>query len=69
MKKLRVTLDIDVKLKDGGIKKTVEEIKNGLILYPDDVVDGFVLSTGIADCDNTRHFFLKEAHFNKVEVI
>ena len=56
-------------MKDGGIKKTVEEIKNGLILYPDEVVDGFVLSTGIADCDNTRHFFLKEAHFNKVEVI
>ena len=48
---------------------TIEEIKNGLILYSDDDVDGFVVSTDIAGCDNMKHFFLREAHFANVEII
>jgi len=70
VQRLRATIDIAVNLAtDDGITKTIEEIKNGLILYPDDAVDGFVVSTDIAGCDNMKHFFLREAHFAKVEII
>ena len=70
MQKLRLTIDIAVnRATDDGITKTIEEVKNGLILYPDDVVDGFVVSTDIAGCDNIKHFFLREAHFVNVEII
>ena len=71
MKKLRITVDVDVKLiKGGGRKaKTIKEIKNGIILYPDDVVDGFIISTDIPGCDNTLHFFLGEAQLHKIEII
>ena len=63
---LRVTLDITINLpKD----KTIDDIKNGLILYPDDIVDGFVISTNINGYDNTKDFFLKEAHFSDIKIV
>ena len=63
---LRVTVDITVNLpKD----KTIEDIKSGLVLYPDDIVDGFIISTDIKGYDNKKDFFLKEAHFNDIEII
>ena len=63
---LRVTVDMEINLpKD----KTIEDIKSGLILYPDDAVDGFVISSNIRGYDNTKDFFLKEAHFSEIKVI
>ena len=70
MKKLRVTIDIEVDTETSdGIKKSLADISKNLLLEPDDVVGRFVLTTNFRELDNTSEFFLSKASFHKIEII
>ena len=70
MKKIRVTIDIEVSTEsDDGIIKTIEEIAKNIVVVDSDIVDGFEITTNFDDIDNTSDFFLNAAYFHKIEII
>lgn len=69
-KTIRLTVDVEIaELSDSGVRKSVKEIENGLRLYDDDVVDGFVITTNLSDCDNTNDFFIKNYRIVGTEIL
>ncbi len=69
MKKATLTLEFEIdNITEDGIEKTYKEIENAIVVMDDDVVDGFILTTNLYDCDNTNDFFLKNAKVLNVNI-
>jgi len=69
IKTLRLTIDMNVNTTtDCGCQKSIEEIKSGIRLREDDVVDGFVVTMDIKGCNNTVDFFIKDYALKNVVV-
>lgn len=57
--KMEIEFDMETELEDSDIEKTKKELISGIRLQESDDVDGFVITTDFADCDNTEDFFIK----------
>lgn len=57
--KMEIEFDMETELEDSDIEKTKKELISGIRLQESDDVDGFVITTDFADCDNTENFFIK----------
>ncbi len=57
--KIEIEFDMETKLNESDIEKTKKELLGGIRLKQSDDVDGFVITTDFADCNNTEDFFIK----------
>lgn len=57
--KMEIEFDMKTELEESDIVKTKKELLEGLRLQESDDVDGFVITTDFADCDNSENFFIK----------
>lgn len=57
--KVEIEFEMERETEESEIAKTKEELISGITITDSDDVDGFVVTTDFADCDNTKDFFIK----------
>lgn len=69
MKKIKIEMELYIdmqQMKESDV--SLEAVRRGLTILPDDVVDGFLITTDIPGCRNTSDFFLKDFKVCQVSI-
>lgn len=69
MPKVRIVIEAEINeetMQECGC--SLEEVKNNIVLWESDVIDGFELTTNISGLDNTSEFFLQNGKIIKTEL-
>lgn len=69
MPKVRIVIEAEINeetMQECGC--SLEEVKNNIVLWDSDVIDGFELTTNISGLDNTSEFFLQNGKIIKTEL-
>ena len=68
--KLRIAMDVYPNWENMKAENlSLEAVKRGVVLRPDSVVDGFVITTDIEGFDCTSDFFLEDAKIVAMEIV
>lgn len=68
--KMQVTVELDVEIDREEYPELDEkDVLDGVYIYDDYLVDGFVLSTDIPNCNNLHDFFLRSGKIIKKEMM
>lgn len=69
MPKVRIVIEAEINeetMEECGC--CVEKVKNNIVLWDSDIIDGFELTTNISGLDNTSEFFLQNGKIIKTEL-